>query len=99
MLRSQNISLAGYQISSNEPIPADAEGLAIIGLDVDFDDRELEILKEYWDRNGASLFITVKPDAKVVKMRRFLASYGIKVENDQVTTCLLYTSPSPRDRG
>ena len=86
LLRSQNISLAGYQISSNEPIPADAEGLAIIGLDVDFDDRELEILKEYWDRNGASLFITVKPDAKVVKMRRFLASYGIKVENDQVTT-------------
>jgi len=86
LLADQNIHLAPYQISSNEPIPSDAEGLAIIGLDVDFDDRELEILQEYWGRNAASIFITVKPDAKIIKMRRFLASYGIKVENDQVTT-------------
>ena len=86
LLADQNIHLAPYQISSNEPIPSDAEGLAIIGLDVDFDERELEILNEYWGRNAASIFITVKPDAKIIKMRRFLASYGIKVENDQVTT-------------
>ena len=57
-----------------------------IGLDVDFDEQELNILKEYWGRNAASIFITVKPEAKIVKMRRFLASYGIKIENDQVTT-------------
>lgn len=86
LLATQNIALVPYQISSGAPIPADAEGLAIIGLDVDFDEDELEILNEYWGRNAASIFITVKPDAKVVKIRRFLASYGIKVENDQVTT-------------
>ncbi len=85
LLDSQNITLQPYQISSGEAIPADAEGLAIIGLDVDFDDNEIEILNEYWARNNASIFITVKPEAKLVKIRRFLASYGVKVENDQVT--------------
>ena len=85
-LNSQNIQLEPYQISSNEPIPDDAEGVAIIGLSVDFDDDEIQILNEYWDRNSSSIFITIKPEAKLVKIRRFLTSYGIKVENDRVTT-------------
>ncbi len=86
LLDSQNIELQPYQISSGEPIPADAEGVAVIGLDVDFDDSEIEILNEYWGRNSASVFITIKPEAKLVKIRRFLASYGIMVENDRVTS-------------
>lgn len=86
LLDSQNIQLEPYQISSNTPIPADAEGVAIIGLDVDFDDNEIQVLNEYWGRNSASMFITIKPEAKLVKIRRFLASYGIMVENDRVTS-------------
>lgn len=86
LLNSQNIQLEPYQISSNKPIPADAEGVAIIGLEVDFDDNEIGILNEYWGRNSASIFVTIKPEAKLVKIRRFLASYGIMVEKDRVTT-------------
>jgi len=86
LLDSQNIQLEPYQISSNKPIPADAEGVAIIGLDVDFDDSEINVLNEYWGRNSAAMFITIKPEAKLVKIRRFLASYGIMVEKDRVTS-------------
>lgn len=86
LLDSQNIQLEPYQISSNKPIPADAEGVAIIGLDVDFDDNEINVLNEYWGRNSAAMFITIKPEAKLVKIRRFLASYGIMVEKDRVTS-------------
>lgn len=86
LLDSQNIQLEPYQISSNKPIPADAEGIAIIGLDTDFDDNEIQILNEYWGRNSASMFITIDPRAKLVKIRRFLASYGVLVENDRVTS-------------
>jgi hypothetical protein len=86
LLDSQNIQLEPYQISSNKPIPADAEGVAIIGLDVDFDENEIDVLNEYWDRNSAAMFITIKPEAKLVKIRRFLASYGIMVERDRVTS-------------
>jgi len=84
ILNSQNIALQPYQISANKPIPDDAEGVAIVGLDVDFDDNEVKILQEYWDRNNATMFITIKPEAKLVKIRRFLASYGIMVEKDRV---------------
>ncbi len=83
-LDSQNIQLNPFQISSGQPIPADAEGLVMIGLDSDFDKPEINILKEYWDRNNASLFITVSADAKLTNIRRFMKSYGIAVEKDRV---------------
>ena len=85
-LDSQNIQLNPFQISSGQPIPSDAEGLVMIGLDSDFDKREIEILEEYWDRNNASLFITVSADAKLTNIRRFMKSYGIGVEKDRVIT-------------
>lgn len=83
-LDSQNIQLSPFQISAGKPIPADAEGLVMIGLDSDFDKPEIDILKEYWDRNNASLFITVSADAKLTNIRRFMKSYGIAVEKDRV---------------
>jgi len=83
-LDSQNIQLSPFQISSGQPIPADAEGLVMIGLDSDFDKKEIDILQEYWDRNNAKLFITVSADAKLTNIRRFMKSYGIAVEKDRV---------------
>ncbi len=85
-LDSQNIRLAPFQISAGEPIPKDAEGIAIIGLDSDFDSKEIKILKEYWDRNGAAIFMTINPDAKLSRIRRFLKEYGIAIARDRVIT-------------
>ncbi len=85
-LDSQNIQLEAFQISSGKPLPADAEGLAIIGLDSDFDRNEIKILQEYWDRNSSAIFITINPDAKLTNIRRFMKSYGIAVEKDRVIT-------------
>ncbi len=83
-LDSQNILLDNFLISAGQPIPADAEGIVMIGLNNDFDKNEIAILKEYWDRNNAAIFITVSPDAKLTNIRRFIKSYGIGIEKDRV---------------
>ncbi len=85
-LDSQNIQLEPFQISNGKPLPKDAEGLAIVGLDSDFDTNEIKILQEYWDRNSAAIFVTVNPDAKLSNIRRFMKSYGIAIERDRVIT-------------
>ena len=36
---------------------------------------------------------------KIIKMIEFARSLGDLSENAEYETCLLYTSPSPRDRG
>ncbi|WP_018971102.1 Gldg family protein [Rubritalea marina] len=77
MLNEQNIELLPIQISSIKKIPDDAEGLAIIGPAFDFDKQEIAVLNEYWDRNSASIFITLDPNAKLKNLKRFLREYGI----------------------
>ena len=85
-LDSQNIQFDLFQISSGNPIPKDAEGIAIIGLDSDFDTKEINVLQEYWDRNGAKIFVTINPNAKLTKIRRFFKEYGVAIATDRVLT-------------
>lgn len=85
-LQNQNVQLKPYQISSRQPVPADADGLAIIGLQDDLDEEEIALLSEYWDRNSASIFITLDPTQKLPRFRRFLRTYGMDVEDDRVIT-------------
>lgn len=77
MLNEQNIELLPIQISNTSKIPDDAEGLAIIGPAFDFDPQEIAVLNEYWDRNSASIFITLDPNAKLKNLKRFLREYGV----------------------
>lgn len=84
LLLSQNIQLIPLKIAETQSVPDDAEGLALIGPSFDFDDREIETLRQYWDRNSAAIFITLDPSAKLINLRRFLREYGITPQDDRV---------------
>ncbi|MFT5882374.1 MAG: hypothetical protein ACI9FG_000877 [Crocinitomicaceae bacterium] len=84
LLLAQNIQLLPLQISSTQKIPDDAEGIAIIGPAFDFDEREIATLAEYWDRQSASLFVTLSPGAKLKNFHRFLREYGISPQDNRL---------------
>lgn len=84
MLGAQNVELKPLQIASTQKIPDDAEGVAIIGPAFDFDEREIGVLKEYWDRDSSSIFITLDPSSKLKYLKRFLREYGISPEDTRV---------------
>lgn len=84
LLNGQNIELLPIQISTTQKIPDDAEGVAIIGPAFDLDKGEIAVLREYWDRQSSSLFVTLDPAAKLKHFKRFLREYGISLQNNRV---------------
>jgi len=84
LLLAENIQLLPLQISATQKIPDDAEGIAIIGPAFDFDEREIATLTEYWDRQSASLFVTLSPGAKLKHFHRFLREYGISPQDNRL---------------
>jgi len=84
MLGQQNIQLIPIRLTDIESIPDDAEGLALIEPQYDFDAREIKIVNEYWDRPKSSLLITLDPSVELNNLRIFLRNYGITPRNDRI---------------
>ncbi|NWK57099.1 Gldg family protein [Verrucomicrobiaceae bacterium N1E253] len=84
MLWQQNILLTPLRLADIQRIPDDAEGFALIAPQYDLDERELEILNEYWDRPQSSLLVTLDPNIKLNNLRIFLRNYGITPRNDRI---------------
>lgn len=71
--RSQNIQLVKLNLSETPIIPQDADGIAIISPMVDFTERELKTLREYWEaRVGSSVFITLDPEVHLPQFYSYL---------------------------
>ena len=86
ILLQQNIELRPIRLADIDAIPEDAEALALIGPAYDLNERELKMLKQYWDRQQSALLVTLDPTAKLDNLRIFLRSYGITARNDRIIT-------------
>ena len=86
MLHQQNIQLTPILMAETKSIPKDASGFAIIAPQYDFNEREIKVLQEYWDRQKASLFITLNPKTRLSNLHIFMRNYGISPRYDQVIT-------------
>jgi len=86
LLWQQNIELAPLRLADIDAIPSDAEGIAFIGPQYDLDDRELKIVKDYWNLPQSSIFVTLDPSVKLNNLHIFLRNYGITPRNDRVIT-------------
>lgn len=84
MLLQQNILLTPLRLAEIQNIPEDAEGFALIGPQYDLNDREINILNSYWDRQQSAIFITLDPKVKLDKLRIFLRQNGVTPRNDRI---------------
>lgn len=84
MLWQQNVNLVPIRLSDIQSVPADAEGFALIAPQYDLEDREIQILSEYWDRPKSSVLITLDPSVKLNKLRIFLRNFGVNPRNDRI---------------
>ncbi len=88
----QPLNLAEVALDS---APHDANGLILIGPKYDISERELGILRGYWESKRASLLFLLDPASDTPRLLSFLTSVGIAPRNDRV----LYaesTSTGPR---
>src|SRR3712207_2997914 len=57
--------------------------IMIVGPQYDFSDREMQLLRQFWDKQGRILLL-LDPTAKTPKLHAFLAEQGVTVNDDRL---------------
>jgi ABC-type uncharacterized transport system len=86
-IENENITFQDLNLLDLEAIPADVNAVMIIGPQYDFSDREMKLLRDFWDKQGRILLL-LDPGAKTPKLRGFLNELGVKVNNDRLMVFL-----------
>src|SRR5690242_4152202 len=82
-IENENIKFQELNLLDQPAIPADVNAVMIVGPQYDFSDREMQVLRDFWDKQGR-LLVFVDPSANTPRLRAFLDELGIKVNDDRL---------------
>jgi ABC-2 type transport system permease protein len=82
-IENENIKFQEVNLSEVGAIPADLKTIVIAGPQYDFSDREIKLLRDFWDKRGRILLL-LDPSAKTPKLNTFLNELGVKVNDDRL---------------
>jgi len=86
-IENENIKFQELNLLDLDAIPADVNAVMIVGPQYDFSDREMKLLRHFWDKQGRILLL-LDPAAKTPKLRGFLNELGVKVNDDRLMVFL-----------
>jgi gliding motility-associatede transport system auxiliary component len=82
-IENENIKFQELNLLDQPAMPADVNAVLIVGPQYDFSDREMEVLRAFWDKQGRIL-VFVDPAANTPRLRAFLDELGVKVNDDRL---------------
>src|SRR5438552_16618753 len=82
-IENENIKFQELNLLDQPAIPTDMNAVMIIGPQYDFSDREMKVLRDFWDKQGRIL-VLIDPAANTPRLRAFLDELGIKVNDDRL---------------
>src|SRR5205814_5947754 len=83
VIENENIKFQELNLFEVPAIPADIKTIAIVGPQYDFSDREMKLLRDFWDKQGR-IVLLLDPSAKTPKLLAFLNQLGVKVNDDRL---------------
>src|SRR5678816_1758655 len=86
-IENENIKFQELNLLDQPAIPADVNAVMIVGPQYDFSDREMQVLRDFWDKQGRIL-VLVDPPANTPRLRAFLDELGVKVNDDRLMVFL-----------
>src|SRR5437868_2346585 len=86
-IESENIKFQELNLFDVGAIPAELKTILIIGPQYDFSDREMKLLRDFWDKQGRILLL-LDPAAKTPKLDAFLNDLGVKANDDRLMVFL-----------
>src|SRR6266571_6054436 len=86
-IENENIKFQELNLLDQPAIPADVIAVMVVGPQYDFSDREMQVLRDFWDKQGRILFL-LDPAPKTPKLDRFLNELGVKVNDDRLMVFL-----------
>ncbi|MGI8956349.1 MAG: GldG family protein [Chthoniobacterales bacterium] len=82
-IENENIQFKELNLFEVPAIPAEIKVVMIAGPQYDFSDREMKMLRDFWNKDGRILLL-VDPSAKTPKLLAFLNELGVKVDDDRL---------------
>src|SRR6478609_9299569 len=70
-IENENIKVQELNLFNVDAIPAEMKAILIVGSQYDFSDREMKLLRDFWDKQGRVLLL-LDPAAKTPKLDGFL---------------------------
>src|SRR5437016_504748 len=86
-IENENIKSQELNLLDLDAIPAELNAIAIIGPQYDFSDREMKLLRDFWDKQGRILLL-LDPAAKTPKLRGFVNELGVRANDDRLMVFL-----------
>jgi hypothetical protein len=82
--RQQNFQLFPLNLAEVSQVPADADGLLLVGLRYDLSEREISMVKTYWEGKRAGLVVLLDPTGETPRLNAFLGLHGVLPRGDRV---------------
>jgi len=82
-IENENVQFKELNLLDLDTIPEDVKTVMIVGPQYDFSDREMKVLRNFWDKQGR-LLLLLDPAAKTPKLAAFASELGIKVNDDRL---------------
>ena len=82
-IENENIKFQELNLLDHPSISADVNAVMIVGPQYDFSDREMQVLRDFWDKQGR-IVVFVDPAANTPRLRAFLDELGVKVNDDRL---------------
>src|SRR5512133_3499903 len=86
-IENENIKFQELNLLAQPAIQADVNAVMIVGPQYDFSDREMQVLRDFWDKQGRILAL-VDPAPNTPRLRAFLDELGVKVNDDRLMVFL-----------
>lgn len=86
-IENENIRFQELNLLDLDAIPADVKAVMIVGPQYDFSDREMKLLRDFWDKQGRILLL-LDPSAKTPNLRDFANELGVKMNDDRLMAFL-----------
>jgi len=86
-IENENIKFQELNLFDVGAIPAELKTILIIGPQYDLSDREIKLLRDFWDKQGRILLL-LDPAAKTPRLDAFLNELGVKVNDDRLMVFL-----------
>src|SRR5262245_22834827 len=82
-IENENIKFQELNLLDQPAIPVEVNAVMIVGPQYDFSEREMKLLRGFWDKEGRIL-VLLDPAANTPRLRAFLDELGVKVNDDRL---------------
>jgi len=82
-IENENIKFQELNLLDQAAVPPDVNTVMILGAQYDFSDREMKLLRDFWDKQGRIL-VLLDPAANTPRLRAFLDELGVKINDDRL---------------